>query len=157
MYICLGYLKLFSRYSCNWNREKAQGLAAGGSGIYHPAPWGALCWQSIVLFSWQRRRHHQCLLVRVLSRKAPVWAKVPNSVPCISGKKRLFQGSQWCNVSLCFEPIPKVRVASSNLETGGFTWHYSKETNLLFWSDSETPSFTSDRSLIALVLQIWVT
>lgn len=61
------------------------------------------------------------VLVRVVSRKAPVWAKVPSSVPCVSGKKRLFQESWWCNVSLCFEPIPKGKVGSSSLEVGGFT------------------------------------
>lgn len=60
-------------------------------------------------------------LVTVVSRKAPVRAKVPNSVPCVSGRKRVFQGSRWCNANLCFELIPKGVVGSSYSEVGGFT------------------------------------
>lgn len=54
-------------------------------------------------------------------KESSAWAKVPHSVPCVSGNKRFFQGSWWCNVNLCFEPIPRGEVGSSYSEVGGFT------------------------------------
>lgn len=140
-------LKLFNSYSWPGNREKAKepDLVAGGAGISQRHGVAGAGWAGkgggIASASGSWERESSCT------------DRSPEGLSPVSREGNgFFQGSRRYNASLCFELIPEGVVGSSYSEIGGFAWCYSKEATFLFWSASETPSFTSDRSPIALVL-----
>lgn len=120
MYICLRCLRLFQQVLLQLKQRKSTRSGGRRSRYLSSSAIGCSLLPEHCAVQLSKEEASP-LLVRPVSRKAPVWAKVPNSVPSVSGNKRLFQESQWGNVNFWFEPIPKDEVGSSYLEVRGFT------------------------------------